>query len=255
MSKIHILIPARFGSSRLPGKLMLDLQGQPVIAHVVERALEVSSSVYVATDHQEIYQAVTTLGAKAVMTSMAHNSGTDRLAEAASLLGFADEDIVVNLQGDEPLMPTALLLQVANLLEKNPRAGVATLMQQIDKAEDFINPNVVKVAQGEHNKALYFSRAPIPFPRDEYQQGMTELPKGDYFRHIGLYAYRVSTLKAITQLPEHPLEALEKLEQLRPLAHGIEILVEQAQIAPVHGIDTFEDLERVRAIMAKRFDQ
>lgn len=251
MSKTHIVIPARFGSSRLPGKLMLDLVGKPVIAHVVERALEITDSVYVATDHEEIFKVVTEFGAQAVMTSESHNSGTDRLAEAATKLGFADEDIVVNLQGDEPLMPATLLAQVAQLLEAHSAAGIATLMQRIEKVQDFVNPNVVKVAKGENNKALYFSRAPIPFPRDEYQLDMTTLPSGDYFRHIGLYAYRVATLKAITELPEHPLEALEKLEQLRPLAHGIEIVVDQACVVPEHGIDTFEDLERVRAVMSK----
>ncbi|MDE1231495.1 3-deoxy-manno-octulosonate cytidylyltransferase [Vibrio aestuarianus] len=250
MSKTHIVIPARFGSSRLPGKLMLDLAGKPVIAHVVERALEITESVYVATDHDEIYKVVTQCGAKAVMTSASHNSGTDRLAEAATELGFADGDIVVNLQGDEPLMPAQLLSQVAQLLEAHPRSGIATLMQRIEKVQDFMNPNVVKVAKGENNKALYFSRAPIPFPRDEYQAELASLPAGDYFRHIGLYAYRVATLKAITELPEHPLEELEKLEQLRPLAHGIGIVVDQACVAPEHGIDTLEDLERVRAVIA-----
>lgn len=251
MSKTHIVIPARFGSSRLPGKLMLDLVGKPVIAHVVERALEITDSVYVATDHEEIFKVVTEFGAQAVMTSELHNSGTDRLAEAATKLGFADEDIVVNLQGDEPLMPATLLAQVAQLLEAHSASGIATLMQRIEKVQDFVNPNVVKVAKGENNKALYFSRAPIPFPRDEYKSDMATLPSGDYFRHIGLYAYRVATLKAITELPEHPLEALEKLEQLRPLAHGIEIVVDQACVVPEHGIDTFEDLERVRAVMSK----
>lgn len=250
MSKTHIVIPARFGSSRLPGKLMLDLAGKPVIAYVVERALELTDSVYVATDHTEIYKVATKFGAKAVMTSPSHNSGTDRLAEAAIELGFADGDIVVNLQGDEPLMPTPLLSQVAKLLEAHPAAGIATLMQRIEKIQDLTNPNVVKVAKGENSKALYFSRAPIPFPRDEYQPDMVSLPTGDYFRHIGLYAYRVATLKSITELPEHPLEALEKLEQLRPLAHGIGIVVEQACVVPEHGIDTLEDLERVRAVMA-----
>ncbi|QJY38883.1 3-deoxy-manno-octulosonate cytidylyltransferase [Vibrio europaeus] len=252
MSKTHIVIPARFGSSRLPGKLMLDLVGKPVITHVVERALEITDSVYVATDHDEIYKVVTKFGAKAVMTSVSHNSGTDRLAEAATELGFADGDIVVNLQGDEPLMPASLLSQVAQLLEAHPAAGIATLIQRIEKVQDFMNPNVVKVAKGENNKALYFSRAPIPFPRDEYQPEMVDLPAGDYFRHIGLYAYRVATLKAITELQEHPLEELEKLEQLRPLAHGIDIVVDQACVAPEHGIDTLEDLERVRAVIANQ---
>ncbi|EPE8508783.1 3-deoxy-manno-octulosonate cytidylyltransferase [Vibrio alginolyticus] len=252
MSNIHIVIPARFGSSRLPGKLMLDLVGKPVIAHVVERALTLTDSVYVATDNQDIFDVVSHAGATAVMTSEKHNSGTDRLAEAANKLNFADDDIVVNLQGDEPLMPIALLRQVSALLDAHSNAGIATLMQRIKHVKDFINPNVVKVAQGERCKALYFSRAPIPYPRDEFSTEIAELPQGDYFRHIGLYAYRVKTLKAITQLTEHPLESLEKLEQLRPLAHGVEIVIDEASEEPEHGIDTLEDLERVRhVILAK----
>ncbi|WP_367987962.1 3-deoxy-manno-octulosonate cytidylyltransferase [Vibrio sp. NTOU-M3] len=251
MSKTHIVIPARFNSSRLPGKLMLDLAGEPVIAHVVKLALKITDSVFVATDHQAIFELVETLGAKAVMTSDTHNSGTDRLAEAAQTLGFAEQDIVVNLQGDEPLMPTALLSQVAQLLEQHPKAGMATLMQPIHVVDDWLNPNVVKVAAGAGKRAVYFSRAPIPFPRDEYQATMTELPQGAFYRHLGLYAYRVSTLQTITQLPEHPLEAAEKLEQLRPLAHGIDIVVDVACQAPQHGIDTLDDLERVRHYLSQ----
>ncbi len=160
MAKVHIVIPARFASSRLPGKLMLDLAGKPVIAHTIERALSVSDSVFVATDHEEILATVNAIGAKGIMTSVEHNSGTDRLAEAASILGFADEDIVVNLQGDEPLIPGELLSQVSTLLSNHPDAGIATLMQSITATEDFLNPNVVKVALGEDNRAVYFSRAP-----------------------------------------------------------------------------------------------
>ncbi|WP_163922367.1 3-deoxy-manno-octulosonate cytidylyltransferase [Photobacterium sp. Alg240-V54] len=254
MSRVHIVIPARFGSSRLPGKLMLDLAGKPVIAHVVELAMTVADSVYVATDHADIYDCVSKLGANAVMTAITHNSGTDRLAEVAEKLVFADEDIVVNLQGDEPLMPTALLQQVAKLLEVNPNAGIATLMQPITQFEDLINPNVVKVVQGENNSALYFSRAPIPFPRDEFSFDATTIPRGDYYRHLGLYAYRVKTLKQVTQMAEHPLESLEKLEQLRPLAHGVKIVVDVAQETPEHGIDTLEDLERVRRLLHVEFN-
>lgn len=252
MSTIHIVIPARFGSSRLPGKLMLDLVGKPVIVHAVERALTLTDSVYVATDNQEIFDVVSQAGATALMTSDKHNSGTDRLAEAALKLNFADDDVVVNLQGDEPLMPIQLLEQVSALLTSHRQAGVATLMQRIKHVRDLINPNVVKVAKGESCKALYFSRAPIPYPRDEFSDQMGELPQGDYFRHIGLYAYRVKTLKAITQLPEHPLESLEKLEQLRPLAHGIEIVIDEAITEPEHGIDTLKDLERVRALLSSK---
>lgn len=252
MSKVHYVIPARFSSSRLPGKLLLDLAGEPVIAHTIKCAQVVSQSVFVATDHQGVFDQAQQLGATAVMTSSEHNSGTDRLAEAAQLLGFADQDIVVNLQGDEPLMPAELLHQVAELLLNHPDAGMATLMQKIDSAHDLRNPNVVKVALGENQRALYFSRAPIPFPRDEQIDTLVELPSENYYRHIGLYAYRVETLKTITQLPEHPLEALEKLEQLRPLAHGVAIVIDEAKVSPEHGVDTLADLERVRRLMTEK---
>lgn len=252
MAKIHIVIPARFNSTRFPGKLLKDLAGKPVIAHVVERAQQVTDSVFVATDNEDIYKLASELSVKAVMTSECHNSGTDRIAEAVEKLGFAEDDIVVNLQGDEPLIPEVLLSQVANLLTEYSDAGIATLMQQIKTAHDFLNPNVVKVVKGKKKRALYFSRSPIPFPRDEFKPEMHVMPKGKFYRHIGLYAYRVSTLKAITALSEHPLEALEKLEQLRPLAHGINIVIDHALAEPEHGIDTPEDLERVRLVLANQ---
>lgn len=245
---IHIIIPARFNSSRLPGKLMLDLAGKPIIAHTIAAAKALMPSVIVATDHEQIYQCARDCEATAVMTSETHNSGTDRLAEVVTKQGFADNDIVINLQGDEPLMPLSLLSQVAELLAANPNAGMATLMQPINTFKDLINPNIVKIALGENQQALYFSRAPIPYPRDEFAAGEQNMPHGDFYRHLGLYAYRVGTLKQITQLPEHPLEALEKLEQLRPLAHGIKIVAELAKEIPPHGIDTQEDLDRMRAL-------
>lgn len=247
----HIIIPARFNSSRLPGKLMLDLDGKPIIAHTIEAAKALMPSVIVATDHQEIFACASEYGADAVMTSPTHNSGTDRLAEVVEKLQLNDEDIIINLQGDEPLMPHALLSQVAELLAANPCAGIATLMQPINTFTDLTNPNIVKVALGENQQALYFSRAPIPFPRDEFSTGEQKMPSGNFYRHLGLYAYRVATLKQITKLPEHPLEALEKLEQLRPLAHGIKIVAELAKVIPPHGIDTQEDLERIRKLFEK----
>jgi 3-deoxy-manno-octulosonate cytidylyltransferase (CMP-KDO synthetase) len=250
MVKTHIIIPARYNSSRLPGKLMLDLAGEPVIAHTIQAAKKLMPSVIVATDNEVIYRCAQEYGAQAVMTSDKHNSGTDRLAEVVEQLGFCDDDIVINLQGDEPLMPLALLSQVEQLIKEHPEAGIATLMQPIEHFKDLINPNIVKVAMGESHQALYFSRAPIPFPRDQFNQGEQSMPQGDYYRHLGLYAYRVKSLKQITQLPEHPLESLEKLEQLRPLAHGIKIVADLATEVPPHGIDTLDDLERVRSLLA-----
>ncbi|WP_102505135.1 3-deoxy-manno-octulosonate cytidylyltransferase [Salinivibrio kushneri] len=248
MTEVHYIIPARFSSSRLPGKLLLDLAGEPLIGQTIKRAQAVSPSVTVATDHDGIFGIAEQYGATAVMTSHMHNSGTDRLAEAVTVLGLSDQDIVVNLQGDEPLMPAELLNQVADLLLEHPDAAVATLMQRIDAGQDLRNPNIVKVALGENNRALYFSRAPIPFPRDEQIDTLADLPNETYYRHIGLYAYRVSALKTITQLPEHPLEALEKLEQLRPLANNMPIVIAEAQVSPEHGVDTLQDLERVRGL-------
>ena len=248
MSNIHIIIPARYSSSRLPGKLMLELNGEPVITHTIQAAKMLMDSVIVATDHEAIYRCAMENGAKAVMTGQHHNSGTDRLAEVVQTLSFPDDDIVINLQGDEPLMPKVLLEQVADLLITHPNAGMSTLMQPISSFEDFVNPNIVKVALGEADKALYFSRAPIPFPRDSFSWQNKLKGEGSSFRHLGLYAYRVWCLKEITKLPEHPLEALEKLEQLRPLANGIDIVVNEACEMPPHGIDTLEDLERVRSL-------
>jgi 3-deoxy-manno-octulosonate cytidylyltransferase (CMP-KDO synthetase) len=249
MANQHIIIPARYNSSRLPGKLMADLAGKPLIAHTIETAKAMMTSVIVATDHKVIYDFAIALGVDAVMTSLNHNSGTDRLAEVVTNLNFNEDDIVINLQGDEPLMPISLLNQVAQLLETDHGAGIATLIQPINTFTDFINPNIVKVAMGESNKAQYFSRAPIPYPRDEFSEGKRNMPKGNFYRHLGLYAYRVKTLKHITHLPEHPLEALEKLEQLRPLAHGIKIIAEIAREIPPHGVDTQEDLDRIRSLL------
>lgn len=249
MSNFHVIIPARIGSSRLPRKLVKVIGGSPVIAHTINCASTVTDNVYVATDSDEIFSITESIGAIGIMTDEKHQSGTDRLAEAANILKLSDNAIVVNLQGDEPMMPARLLEQVANLLEKHPDAGVATLMQPIDQFSDLINPNVVKVAVGEEDSAIYFSRAPIPYPRDEFDKDKNVMPKGDYYRHIGLYAYRVDTLSKLTNFPEHPIESLEKLEQLRALANGVKIVIEEACINPEHGIDTEEDLERIRNLL------
>ncbi|EGQ8390575.1 3-deoxy-manno-octulosonate cytidylyltransferase [Vibrio cholerae] len=242
----HIIIPARFGSSRLPGKPLLDLGGKPVIAHVIEQAKAHFDNVYVATDDTRIFDCAESYGAVAVMTSEDHASGTDRLAEVAMTLNLPDEDIVLNLQGDEPLMPPVLLKQLEALLLAKPDSEMATLMHEIHTVEELLNPNVVKVAVGENKRALYFSRAPIPYPRDEFAKDKSVMPDGNYFRHIGLYGYRVGSLKAISALAESPLECLEKLEQLRPLSNGIEILIDVSEVMPPHGVDTLADLEALR---------
>ena len=249
MSTIRIVIPSRFASSRLPGKPLLDICGKPMIARVVEQVLGHFEHIYVATDDQRIIDAVSEYDINAVMTSERHESGTDRLAEVAELHHFSDDDIVVNLQGDEPLIEPELLQQVAQLLSTN-NAAIATLMTPIDNVQDLLNPNVVKVVHGASNNALYFSRAPIPYPRDAFSQDKSVMPKGDYFRHLGLYAYRVSALKAIPHLPSSALEDLEKLEQLRPLAAGFNIAIGVACQTPQAGVDTQEDLDKVIAVFA-----
>jgi 3-deoxy-manno-octulosonate cytidylyltransferase (CMP-KDO synthetase) len=250
MSKIRIVIPARFGSSRLPGKPLLDICGKPMIARVVEQVLGHFEDIYVATDDQRIIDALAEYDVIAVMTSDKHESGTDRLAEVAQLYEFAEDDIVVNLQGDEPLIEPELLKQVARLLESD-NASMSTLMTPITSVTDLLNPNVVKVVHGENNKALYFSRAPIPYPRDAFSQTKEIMPEGDYYRHLGLYAYKVSALKAIPALPVSALEGIEKLEQLRPLAAGFNIVVEQACMIPKAGVDTQEDLDKVIEVFAE----
>lgn len=250
MSTIRIVIPARFASSRLPGKPLLDICGKPMIARVVEQVLGHFEHIYVATDDQRIIDAVSEYNITAVMTSEQHESGTDRLAEVAELHHFADDDIVVNLQGDEPLIEPELLQQVAQLLADN-NAAIATLMTPINELDDLLNPNVVKVVHGANNNALYFSRAPIPYPRDAFSHDKTSMPAGDYFRHLGLYAYRVAALKAIPQLPSSALEHLEKLEQLRPLAAGYNIAIDVACQIPQAGVDTQADLDKVIAVFMR----
>lgn len=249
MPKKYIIIPARFGSKRFPGKLMAELEGKPLISHTIETAKKVMSSVIVATDHKLIYDCAISHNVQAIITSSNHNSGTDRLTEVVTKLNFNDDDIVINLQGDEPLLPISLLNQVDQLLESDIEAGIATLIQPITSVDDLKNPNVVKVAMGENKKALYFSRAPIPYPRDEFPERQNSIKQGSHYRHLGLYAYRVATLKNIIRIPEHPLESLEKLEQLKPLAHGIKIIAEVASETPPHGVDTQEDLDRIRALL------
>ncbi|WP_108127694.1 3-deoxy-manno-octulosonate cytidylyltransferase [Saccharospirillum mangrovi] len=242
-----IMIPARFGSSRLPGKPLLDIAGKPMVVRVVEAAQHAGfERTVVATDDERIRQAVEAAGYNAVMTRADHPSGTDRLQEAADQLGLAPDDIVVNLQGDEPLMPGENLRQVVALLESAADATVATLYESMNPA-DAGNPNAVKLVQDRAGQVLYFSRAPIPWDRDQ----QVTAAASPYKRHIGLYAYRKRALDAFVNWPESPLEQLEKLEQLRFMTEGHRIVAAQAVAAVPAGVDTQADLDAVRAVFAK----
>ncbi len=251
--RFRVVIPARYGSTRLPGKPLRLLAGRPLIAHVWDRAGEAGAlEVLVATDDPRIRAAVTDFGGRAVMTSPNHGSGTDRLAEVAAAEGWDRDEIVVNLQGDEPSMPGAMIRKVAQALAANPAAGIATLATPIHEAGDLFDPNVVKVVVRDDGLAGYFSRAPIPWQRDGFGRlgaagGIPDrLPAGvSFLRHLGLYGYRVGVLRRLAATPPHPLEQAEKLEQLRALGHGIGIHVTVIEHAPGHGVDTEEDLARV----------
>lgn len=246
--EIVIMIPARYSSSRLPGKPLLDIGGQPMVVRVVMAVQACDADrVVVATDDERIRHAVTDAGFKAVMTRADHPSGTDRLQEVAEQLDLQPNDIIINVQGDEPLMPVDNVLQVARLLEQNPEAQVATLYEPITTRDMVDNPNTVKLVQRHNGEVLYFSRAGIPFDRDSTQ----DTPEDVWKRHIGLYAYRKSALDAFISWPESPLELLEKLEQLRFLENGAGIVAARAvQPAPA-GVDTQEDLDAVRALFAR----
>ncbi|MDX7814802.1 3-deoxy-manno-octulosonate cytidylyltransferase [Aeromonas caviae] len=248
-----IVIPARYGSSRLPGKPLAQIGGQPMVWHVWQRALETgipAGDIWVATDDQRIHDAVSTFGANVLMTSASHSCGTDRLAEVVALLGWADDEIVVNVQGDEPLLPAQLIQLAADTLAADQQSGIATLACPIVDFEQVMAPQCVKVVTNQADQALYFSRAPIPWDRDKFAQAHsatgTETIAPHWLRHIGLYAYRVSTLTALSHLPASPLEQLESLEQLRALWHGIKIAVARVEQAPPHGVDTPEDLARIQ---------
>ncbi len=247
-----VVIPARYASSRLPGKPLLDIAGKPMIAHVCERAQEADADeVVVATDDQRIFKAVSELGIKAVMTRVDHQSGTERIAEVASLCGWSDDDIIVNLQGDEPLIPPESIREVASALASQKLAGIATLAANIIDLEEIFNPNAVKVVLNQAGYALYFSRAPIPWER-----GVFDLPDKaptaslPYLRHIGLYAYRVDFLNRYCSWPASILESVEALEQLRILWQGEAILVKVIDKTPEAGVDTDEDLLRVARVLA-----
>jgi 3-deoxy-manno-octulosonate cytidylyltransferase (CMP-KDO synthetase) len=248
----RVVIPARFASSRLPGKPLADIGGKPMVVRVAERArLSGASAVVIATDHADILAAAREHGVDALMTRAEHATGTDRIAEVVMQLGLADDAIVVNLQGDEPLAPPQLLVQVAELLSDRDDAAMATACHAIHDRQDVFSPNVVKVILDKRGYAHYFSRAPIPFWRDGFGQGTADLPAQDaYFRHVGLYAYRAGFLRTYGSLAPAPAEQLESLEQLRALWHGYRIAVAVCAEAPPAGVDTPEDLAQVRAIFA-----
>ncbi|MGH8353147.1 MAG: 3-deoxy-manno-octulosonate cytidylyltransferase [Pseudomonas sp.] len=246
-----VVIPARFASSRLPGKPLQDIAGKPMIQHVWEQARKsAAAQVVVATDDARIVEVCRGFGAEVLLTRVEHNSGTDRLAEVASQLGLADDAIVVNVQGDEPLIPPAIIDQVAANLAAHPEAAIATLAEPIQEVQALFNPNVVKVATDLHGLALTFSRAPLPWARDAFALSREQLPANvPYRRHIGIYAYRAKFLHDFVAWGPCWLEDTECLEQLRALWHGVRIHVADALETPPAGVDTQDDLERVRRLL------
>jgi 3-deoxy-manno-octulosonate cytidylyltransferase (CMP-KDO synthetase) len=248
MPPFHVVIPARYASTRLPGKPLLDIAGKPMIRHVYERAVESGATeVVIATDDARIADAAAAFDARVCMTASDHASGTDRIAEAARAAGWPDDALIVNLQGDEPLMPPALLAQVAEALQAQPDAETATLAVPLDTVDQLFDPNVVKVVRDRRGMALYFSRATIPWKRDLFRSDSAPEPAwaDGVLRHLGIYAYRAGFLARYTRLPVSPLEAAESLEQLRILWNGDRIVVAIAAEAPPAGVDTGADLERV----------
>jgi len=251
MQPFKIVIPARYGSSRLPGKPLLLIGGKPMIVHVCERAMEAGAAeVVVATDDERIGEAVAGLGVKAVMTRPEHNSGTERIAEVADLLAWGDSEVIVNVQGDEPLIRPELIRRLANVLAGQGEAEVATLAAPIDERAEVFNPNAVKVVLDRRSYALYFSRAPIPWHRDSFATTDEDLPEGFvYLRHIGIYAYTAGFLRRYVQWPSSRLESIESLEQLRILWRGERIRVLPVERAPEAGVDTEADLQRVKSLL------
>ncbi|NKI17238.1 3-deoxy-manno-octulosonate cytidylyltransferase [Spongiibacter sp. KMU-166] len=247
-----VIIPARYASSRLPGKPLMDIAGKPMIQHVWERAGQsAAQQLVIATEDQRVFDACKGFGAQVCMTRATHESGTDRLQEVVQQLGLPDNAIVVNVQGDEPMIPVAAIEQVAANLAAHPEAGISTLMEEIGDIDTVMNPNVVKVVADETGFALYFSRAPIPYCRDGWQPGNTQgLPADQkYWRHIGIYGYRVGFLNQFVQWPLGKLEGCERLEQLRAMENGVRIHVQESCVAIPGGVDTQADLEKVRQLL------
>ena len=245
-----VVIPARFASTRLPGKPLADIHGKPMVVRVVELALQSGAEeVWVATDHAQVAEAVTAAGHNVLMTAPEHASGTDRLAEVVKQLGWADDTIVVNVQGDEPLLDPRLIVDVASSLAQHDSADIATACHAIHDMASMFSQNTVKVVMDRMGYALYFSRSPIPYARDAFRDAPNRLPPDlQVYRHIGIYAYRAAFLKIYQQLTPAAIEQYEALEQLRALWHGHKIAVAITELAPPVGVDTPEDLQKVRAL-------
>jgi 3-deoxy-manno-octulosonate cytidylyltransferase (CMP-KDO synthetase) len=244
-----VLIPARLASTRLPDKPLADLAGVPMVVRVAQRCRAAGArAVVVAADSPRILEACQAHGIDAVLTRADHPTGSDRLAEACTLLGLDGRDIVVNVQGDEPLIDPALVAACAERLQAHPECVMSTAAHTIDSVEEYLNPNVVKVVTDAAGRALYFSRAPMPWWRDGHAQGVTALPDPAPLRHIGIYGYTAGFLRRFPALPPAPLEQIESLEQLRVLWHGERIVVHLSPQRPGPGVDTPEDLARVRRI-------
>ncbi len=248
-----VIIPSRMKSTRLPEKPLKDIAGKPMVVRVAERAMQSGAdSVVVAVDHPDIVRACEKHGVRALLTDPNHPTGTDRLAEAAGLLGLDPDTIVVNVQGDEPLIPVEVIGQVARVLENSPDCAIATAAHPITSEESFRNPNVVKVELDRAGRAMTFTRAPVPWPRDAFREGRP-MPEGHgALHHIGLYAYRAGFLAKFPTLERAPIEASESLEQLRAMWHGYKIAVMVLPDDLPAGVDTQEDLDRVRAIWEKQ---
>ena len=246
-----VLIPARLASTRLPDKPLADIAGIPMVVRVAQRARQSSASrVVVAADSERIAAACQAHGVEVVLTRADHPSGSDRLAEACSLVGLQGEDLVVNVQGDEPLIDPSLIDAVATLLRERPQASMSTAAHPIASVEEFTNPNVVKVVLQADGIAMYFSRAPLPWWRDGNAGGIRALPVPGPLRHIGIYGYRAGFLRQFPSLPQAPVESCEALEQLRALWHGHRIAVHVTEADPGAGVDTPDDLERVRKLFS-----
>lgn len=250
--RFHVVIPARHASTRLPAKPLADLGGKPMVVRVAEQArASGAAGVWVATDHADVLAAARAHGCDALMTRADHASGTDRVGEVARALELGADEIVVNVQGDEPFMPPELVSEVAHMLARRTAASIATASHAITEPADLFNPNVVKVVTDHAGYALYFSRAAVPWARDAFARSTSALPEGVvHQRHIGIYAYRAGFLEAFGKLPPAPIEQAESLEQLRALWHGHRIAVARAQAAPPPGVDTPEDLARARRRLA-----
>ncbi|MBI5890381.1 MAG: 3-deoxy-manno-octulosonate cytidylyltransferase [Nitrosomonadales bacterium] len=252
MPDFKVVIPARFASTRLPGKPLLDICGKPMVIRVAEQAAQSGAQqIIIATDHQPIVVAAQEHGFQACMTRPDHTSGTDRIAEVAAQQGWADDTIVVNVQGDEPLIPPQLIRAVAQHLRDHPECAIATACHAIHDEASMRNPNIVKVVLDKSDNALYFSRAPIPWPRDAYANSLPLPQNINVLRHVGIYAYRASFLRDFGKLTPTPLEQIESLEQLRALYYGYKIGVTKTDQAPPSGVDTEQDLQVARSLFTK----